>query len=59
MKINEKVFNGLVVGVAVVGSILVLGLAFGYVPAESRADVTKTVAGLVGAFAGLFVQKGE
>lgn len=57
MKINEKVFNGVVVGVAVVGSILCLGLAFGYVPAGNQEFVTKAVTGLVGAFAGLFVQK--
>lgn len=57
MKINEKVFNGLVIGVFVVGSILGLGLAFGLVPADSKEFVVNTVTALTGAFAGLIMQK--
>lgn len=59
MKINAKVFNGLVVGVFVVGAVAGLGLAFGFVPTSNQEFVTRFVGGLIGAFTGLFVQKGE
>ena len=59
MKINPKVYNGLIIGTFVVGSILTLGLAFGYVTEPNRELVARWVTALVGAGGGLLAQKGE
>lgn len=59
LKINETVFNGLLVLAVTVVAVLVIGLAFGFVPAENQETVWNMITGAAGAFVGLVLNKKE
>lgn len=57
LKLNDTVFNGLLVLAVTVVAVLVIGLAFGFVPAANQDVVWKMISGAAGAIVGLVINK--